>query len=311
MKKSAKYISKDTLVHVQPCNLCNSSDFNIEFAADRFHFVKCRNCGLLYRSQIPSQEHLNEFYKIDYYKKFISYVNSQLNSPPQEYYLFAEKLLKLVKPNCKGEKPKSLDIGCGAGCVVAAFSEVGWEALGIDLNIKSVIEGKKLGRNLYCGSINRQGLGTYDAITAFHVLEHVSDPKHFLAECRNRLAEKGLLLVEVPNVGSRRANRMRERWPYLYPNLHFYQFTEKTFKKYFVDMHFKIIDIKKINGRGPLEVCNGQDRKQYRVLTNFKSILFISRKLILWVPGLRELIRNIIWQKMGYGEFLQLLACKK
>jgi 2-polyprenyl-3-methyl-5-hydroxy-6-metoxy-1,4-benzoquinol methylase len=311
MEESGKYISKDNLVPAQPCNLCDCSDFAIELSSDSFQFVKCENCGLVFRSQIPSQEHLNGFYKMDYYEKAQSYLSSQLIYPSDEYYLFGKKLMNLVKPSPKVEKPKILDIGCGAGSAVKAFREVGWDALGIDLSIKSVDAGKKLGLNICCGSIHSQDLGIYDVITAFHLFEHVTSPKDFLLECRNKLAMNGLLLIEVPNFGCRRAIKMREKWPYLYPNLHFYQFTESTLKKYLLNTHFKIIGIKGVNGRGPLEVAGTQDEVHHNAINILKNFLFLSRNLVWWLPGAKEVIKNIVWHKMGYGEFLQVLACKQ
>jgi len=311
VKEVEKHGSKENLVSIPGCNLCGSSGFTTEITSGNFQFLKCLNCGLVFRSQIPTQENLNVFYQKEYYQKAQPYLDSQLHFPSNEYYLLGKKLMRFFKPTSSSEKPKSLDIGCGAGSAVAAFKAVGWESLGIDLSMNSVIAGKKLGRNLYCTSIENQDLGIFDALTAFHVLEHVSSPKSFLIECQNKLAANGLLLIEVPNFGSRRAIKMGEKWPYLYPDLHFYQFTEITLSKYLCNMHFKILEVRRLSGKGPLEETSGQGKFNCKAKNILKDLLFLSRHLVWALPGAKRLMRNIIWERLQYGEFLQVLARKQ
>ena len=41
--------------------------------------------------------------------------------------------------------------------------------------------------------------GGYDLITAFHVVEHLPDPRAMLRELATRLKDRGRLVIEVPN----------------------------------------------------------------------------------------------------------------
>ena len=45
-----------------------------------------------------------------------------------------------------------------------------------------------------------EGIGQFDMICAFHVLEHSPDPLGFLECCRELLAEGGRIYLEVPNI---------------------------------------------------------------------------------------------------------------
>ncbi|MEN3616253.1 methyltransferase domain-containing protein, partial [Plantactinospora sp. ZYX-F-223] len=47
-----------------------------------------------------------------------------------------------------------------------------------------------------------------EAVCAFHVLEHVEDPRRFLLAARRMLAARGWLALEVPNIASAAATRL-------------------------------------------------------------------------------------------------------
>jgi SAM-dependent methyltransferase len=57
--------------------------------------------------------------------------------------------------------------------------------------------------------------GEYDAVTLWHVLEHLEDADTALAHVRSLLLPGGVLVVGVPNLGSVQARLGRERWFHL------------------------------------------------------------------------------------------------
>ncbi len=108
-----------------------------------------------------------------------------------------------------------LDIGAGRGRFVAAASAAGWTATGIEPSERGV----QAARAAYGVSLTRAPLaeasGTYDAVTLWHVLEHVEDPEAAVAHVGALLPAGGLLLVGVPNLASVQARVGRERWFHL------------------------------------------------------------------------------------------------
>ncbi|HLD82346.1 MAG TPA: class I SAM-dependent methyltransferase [Candidatus Omnitrophota bacterium] len=63
---------------------------------------------------------------------------------------------------------------------------------------------------------------TYDAIAAFHTLEHLTDAARFLLNCYEALnSNKGILFLEVPNFGSLLRRIMGKSWFYDYHASHF------------------------------------------------------------------------------------------
>ena len=53
---------------------------------------------------------------------------------------------------------------------------------------------------------------TFDAVAAFHVLEHLQQPDVFLHKCRDLLTPEGILFLEVPNFGALARWIWRGRW---------------------------------------------------------------------------------------------------
>jgi 2-polyprenyl-3-methyl-5-hydroxy-6-metoxy-1,4-benzoquinol methylase len=94
-----------------------------------------------------------------------------------------------------------LDVGCGNGALIRAFSRFAplWSLAGTELNDKYrlVVESIDNVRALYTCPPD-QVPGTYTLITMIHVLEHVLAPKEFIVRLKDKLEDGGLLVVEVP-----------------------------------------------------------------------------------------------------------------
>jgi 2-polyprenyl-3-methyl-5-hydroxy-6-metoxy-1,4-benzoquinol methylase len=70
--------------------------------------------------------------------------------------------------------------------------------------------------------------GAYDVVCAWHVLEHLPEPRTSLARVFSLLAPGGVLCVEVPNVASVASRRAGESWSRLYPEHHVTQFSPES-----------------------------------------------------------------------------------
>lgn len=111
---------------------------------------------------------------------------------------FREVLTDLAGyPSVEGEV---LDVGCGKGDFVALANGQGVTARGIDFNPENIAYSQA--RGLDCRQMDVRDLEeaqTFRAITAFHVLEHLSDPRAFLVVLRDRLLPGGALYLSFPN----------------------------------------------------------------------------------------------------------------
>jgi 2-polyprenyl-3-methyl-5-hydroxy-6-metoxy-1,4-benzoquinol methylase len=299
------------LEEVSVCNLCGSDRLEQELAVDGCTLLKCSACGLVFTSPRYSEEYLMQMYKNQYYENAQSYLSSQLQQPPEDLCRLAISIKKMLTSKNGTRAIRSLDVGCGGGTAVAAFKRAGWEAIGIDLNPTAIRAGKDLDLKLYTMDIAEVEPHSFDAVTAFHVLEHVSNPGAFLELCAARLSPQGILIIDVPNYASRNARNLREHWPNLYPRLHLYQFTAETLKAYLFRLDLEEISIRKVSGYGPAEDYTSVPGAHLRPRSRIKKILQESRHVLYLMPGAKPFLRWLFWEALGYGEFLRVLYRKK
>lgn len=101
------------------------------------------------------------------------------------------EMLKSILPN-----KKVLDFGCGAGGFLLKVQPFVSEIAGVELELR-VHDYWSSRIPLYEDIAAVKG--KYDLVTAFHVLEHVLDPRAVLQELSAKLAPGGRLIVEIPN----------------------------------------------------------------------------------------------------------------
>ena len=100
------------------------------------------------------------------------------------------------------ETGRMLNVGCGNGAMLRAFSRVAprWSLAGTELSDKhrELIASIERTEPLYtCPP--EQVPGTFDLVTMVHVLEHIPDPREFLAVIGPNLFDGGLLVVQLPH----------------------------------------------------------------------------------------------------------------
>ena len=309
MEKCEQFNSRD-LELVKACDLCGGSKFEPELVAGDWNLFRCNDCGLVFTSPRYTEAYLQKMYEDLYYEIAPSYLSAQLLEPSEDEYCLAKSLMKICGSPRGSQTPKVLDIGCGGGLIVNAFQNAGWEAVGIDLSWKAVSAGKSRGLDLRVAGINNSELGKFDLVAAFHVVEHVHGPREFLRNCADRLVKNGYILIEVPDYGCRAVQKMRQNWPYLYPDKHLYQFTNGTLGRYLAQANFDLIKIEKVHGRGLVQGYGSSSIGKVKNRNSFKNVLLRLRGLFYWSPKGRRGLRHLFCHTLGYGEFIRVLARK-
>jgi len=105
-----------------------------------------------------------------------------------------------------------LDAGAGRGRFVAAAGAAGYDAFGIDPSGRAA--GERSGGPLRRVTIAQAEIAprSLDAVTLWHVLEHLEQPGEALSRIAGWLRPGGGLLVAVPNLESLQARVAGERW---------------------------------------------------------------------------------------------------
>ena len=104
-----------------------------------------------------------------------------------------------------------LDAGAGRGRFVAAARAAGYDARGIEPSLREPVA------SLEPTTIENAAVepGSLDAVTLWHVLEHLDDPGAAVERIAGWLAPGGALLVGVPNLDSAQARMAGARWYHL------------------------------------------------------------------------------------------------
>ncbi len=179
------------------CNLCGSDDTEVVFhhRSGRIANRVCRRCGLAYLSPRPSAEETQALYR-EYEQ---AYPADYLRDPTSPFAVAARERANFVTRWVAGPA-RVLEFGSGYGHFVAALSERGARVQGIEPSLPQVNLARELGRAVEQGEVGdlERGAG-FDLACSFHVLEHLRDPLAALRQVWSALAEKGLLILDVPD----------------------------------------------------------------------------------------------------------------
>lgn len=122
---------------------------------------------------------------------------------------------------------KVLDYGCGAGEFVK-YIENDFETFGFepDADARKAAQ-NKISKATILDDINLIQDKSLDAITLWHVFEHIENQDEMLEIFNRKLKDKGLLIIAVPNPTSYDATHYKEYWAAYDVPRHIYHFSKK------------------------------------------------------------------------------------
>ena len=136
----------------------------------------------------------------------------------QDEATFAQYVSSFRRWAAPGERV--LDVGCGVGTSTRLLREAGFDAVGTDTSARFLPDEPGF---FEADFVTRTDLpaGTFDAAGALNVIEHVADPRAFLAELVRVVRPGGVVVIRSPNLTSPLvalrilADHARGRTPYL------------------------------------------------------------------------------------------------
>ena len=189
-----------------------------------FEIQETETKGVFKTSPIPSN--ISKYYESEDY---ISH-HQDSGSLKEKLYKFLQSfnlqykktiLIDRIKKNSK-----VLDYGCGAGEFVK-YIENDFETFGFEPNsdAKKAAE-NKISKATIINNLDHIENNTLDAITLWHVFEHIENQKEMLETFHEKLKEKGLLIIAVPNPTSYDAKHYKEFWAAYDVPRHIYHFSK-------------------------------------------------------------------------------------
>jgi SAM-dependent methyltransferase len=190
------------------CPICTSSKSwlikykkdGINIQEDKFKnysWKLCKQCGNAYPIPAPELSDLQKYWDQNRIETSIGEITQEIwNKRQSQDQIWAERTFKFVQPFVSNKKKEYLDIACGLGANVKLFSEKGWRAVGIDADPNTKKFHDLLGIQSTIGQIEQiEVKKLYDLISISHAIYFITEPRKFIQEVKNKLADKGLFLV--------------------------------------------------------------------------------------------------------------------
>ncbi|MFN2458202.1 MAG: class I SAM-dependent methyltransferase [Chitinophagaceae bacterium] len=224
-------------VHYTECPVCKSKKINPLFTAkdnivsnEDFVIWQCSDCTVRFTQDVPDEQEIRAYYQSSDY---ISHSNTSKGFVNKLYLAVRKYTLKqkakLITKYTDLSNGNILDMGCGVGAFLNAMNRVGWKPTGLEPDA----DARKLAKELF--NLNVKGTDAlpelpqnyFDAITLWHVLEHVHQLHNYLEHLKLLLKPNGKLFIAVPNYTSMDADVYRLHWAAYDVPRHLYHFTPK------------------------------------------------------------------------------------
>jgi 2-polyprenyl-3-methyl-5-hydroxy-6-metoxy-1,4-benzoquinol methylase len=162
-----------------------------------------------------------------------------------------------------------LDVGAATGFFLDIARKHGFQVSGVEISAFAAEEGRKKGIDMITGTLHQiPQERSFEVITMFDLIEHVSDPRAEIALSKKLLTKDGLLVINTPDIGSLYARIMGRKWHLIVPPEHLYYFTRTNMKMLLEEEGFKVLSI-------------GTVGKRFTLAYIFKT-LYTWQKLSLW-----------------------------
>lgn len=202
------------------CFLCGSTNYKEREGSvrdnDALKILECTNCGLVFLSTL---EHISE----DYYQESNMSEGFSVEQWLNETHTDDMRRFEFVKEMIINKD--IIDFGSGAGGFLRQAKNIAKSVTGIELDNK-VISHYQSENISHTADINSLKDGSYDVITAFHVIEHLKEPREILAALISKLKKNGKFILEVPNANdallSVYKNKAFSHFTYWSPHLFLY-----------------------------------------------------------------------------------------
>lgn len=217
------------------CGFCKSTNSKtlyktFDIFENNYSINKCNDCNAYFLAPRPSNKRLEQAYDSSYYGE----KEEKFSSP------LVEKVLDFFRSgrSCRVSKylkngDKILDIGCGNGRFLKYLLNYGkYELYGTEMEGNSANRTSKIPEiKLKIGSLNQNDFldNYFDAISLFHVFEHLTEPLQTIEIIKKILKPGGIVVFSFPNISSLQSKIFKGKWLHLDPPRHLFFFSPNDF----------------------------------------------------------------------------------
>jgi 2-polyprenyl-3-methyl-5-hydroxy-6-metoxy-1,4-benzoquinol methylase len=200
----------------------------------KFEIWECKNCSLRFTQNIPEQENIGRYYQSENY---ISHSDTKKGFVNNLYHIIRKRTLvqkkNLIETGTGKSSGSILDLGAGTGAFLNTMKIAGWDCAGIEpdktaRDKASELYGIHLKQSEELFSFPAE---SFDAITLWHVLEHVHQLHEYVQKFSEVLRPGGKLFIAVPNYTSKDAQIYGSYWAAYDVPRHLYHFSPKAMER--------------------------------------------------------------------------------
>ena len=235
-------------VALATCDLCGAdvtTNAELRWVRDGYPIVRCRQCSLLFRRDLPSPDEIAALYATDYF-------TSSGTLPKGEGYLDYTADEELHRRNARQRlalleefvaSGALLDVGCAAGFFLDEAAQAGWAVAGVELAPSmAAVARDRLGLNVVEAPFGVADFAdeSFDCVTMWDYVEHSLDPIGDLRRAHDLLRPGGVLALSTGDAGSPIARISGRRWHLLTPRHHNFFFTRATLERAFTEAGLRL-----------------------------------------------------------------------
>jgi len=236
------------------CPVCGSAGISRVFkvkdntaSQEYFEIYHCSNCQVRFTQNAPSEGSIGEYYKSENYISHSDTSKGIINRLYQTVRnISLNQKRKLIEKTTGLQKGNLLDVGSGTGYFAASMKKTGWQVTGLepDEGARKVAADTHSLKLLPVTELFNLPPNSFDAITLWHVLEHVHDVKKYVSAFKKLLNDNGKIFIAVPNYTSYDAKSYGSNWAAYDVPRHLYHFTPQTMQWLMKHQGLKMVDMK-------------------------------------------------------------------
>jgi 2-polyprenyl-3-methyl-5-hydroxy-6-metoxy-1,4-benzoquinol methylase len=210
---------------------------------ETFQIVNCTNCQFAFTNPHPEIKDLGKYYESPAYT---SHSAKPTNFIDRVYVIARTQTIKwktrIIKKYTQVQPPTLLDYGCGTGDFLTGCKNVGWKVTGVEpSNTAREVAASKSDQPIYA-DISEIPSSLFDAITLWHVLEHIPNLHDLIENLHSRLKQTGTIFIAVPNRKSWDAKHYKDNWAAYDVPRHLWHFTRQDIEKIMATHSLRVVD---------------------------------------------------------------------
>jgi SAM-dependent methyltransferase len=191
------------------------TDLLFETTSRTFTLDSCSSCRCLFMNPMPAESEIAAFYPNQYW-----WSASRPGLLRKLEALYRRIALRghvsfILKTAGHRRNLDLLDVGCGSASLLALMKKRGFHVTGVDFSSEAAAVAKiENGVRVVVGSLTDGAFpnASFDIVTLFHVMEHVTNPREVLREVVRILKPNGSIVLQVPNIDSWQFGIFGAKW---------------------------------------------------------------------------------------------------